>query len=95
MRFVLLFIEKQVSPNTLAKMNKKTIFSCLIVLRYMIQQWLYQKHILTENERNIVFCPFAIEIGDFVFQDKSKKRFLKYKSQPFYIDCNNKDTFFV
>ena len=33
------------------------------------------KHIQTENERNIVFHPFTIEIGDFVFRIKAKNAF--------------------
>ena len=33
------------------------------------------KHIQTENERNIVFHPFTIEFGDFVFRIKAKNAF--------------------
>lgn len=33
------------------------------------------KHIQTENERNIIFHPFTVEIGDFVFRIKAKNAF--------------------
>ncbi len=38
----------------------------------LIQHWLYQKHIQTENERHIVLYPSALNFGDFSCRIKQK-----------------------
>ena len=38
----------------------------------LIQYWLYQEHIQTENERHIVLYPSALNFGDFSCRIKQK-----------------------